>query len=139
MADTDPDFASLPPDTQREVTNAVQRLKTEFFDIMNGIRGPKSTGATTIGILPMLPTDDPIAVKLNKVTKEISQLFDYLDKGPPADKKPVPIPQSGDMPGGGPMGAAPAKPNPNALKVNLAQIRDKLQEVSTALDGIISG
>ena len=134
--DADPDFANLPPEAQQEVTNAVQRIKTEFFDIMNGIRGPRSTGMPTVGVLSVLPSDDPVAVKLNRMTRAISQLFDFLDKGPadrPAPQLVAPM-GDGEMP---PRGAAAA--NPNMLKVNLGLIRDKLQEFSEIIDAIIAG
>ena len=138
-ADVDPDFAQLSADAQQEVSNAVQRIKTEFFDMMNGIRGPRSAGATTIGVLPMLASDDPVAKKLNDMTKAINQLFDYLDKGPA--NKPAPVVQPlGDMMGseGLPPRAAGPKPNAPAFKVNLGLIRDKLQEFSANIDKIIA-
>ena len=144
MADVDPDFTQLPPEAQQEVTNAVQRIKAEFFDIKSGIRGGSDnrfTGPTTAGILPMLASEDPVAVKLTQMTKTISQLFEYLDKGP-ADK-PAPVVQ----PMGDPLGATPSlrgggtapKPNVNALKVNLGLIRERLLTFSEDLDKIIAG
>ena len=141
MPEIDPDFVNLPPETQQEVTNAVQRIRTEFFDIMQGVRGVRPTGATTVGVLPMLASDDPVAEKLNKMTRAISQLFDFLDKGSP--DRPPPVTQqllSSDMLGpASPRATAPPKPNAPVLKVNLLQIRDKLQEFSTTLDEIIAG
>ncbi len=137
MADVDPDYTALSPEVQHEVLYSVQRLKNEFYGIMMGVRGPRPTGTTTIGVLPMLPEEDPIATKLNSTVKAITQLFKYLDDGP--TDKPAPVAAAAGLdPMGG--GLAPAaKPDPKALKVNLALIRDKLQEFSTTLDGIISG
>ena len=166
-SDVDPVLAPMSVETQHEVTSVIQRIKSEFTDINWGIRGNQFSGATTVGILPMLPSDDLFASKLSDTSKAISLLFKFLDEGPtetpalpgsrPAGPGAGPGVRPGTGPGTGPgvrpgtgPGAGPGvrpgtgpgvRPgtasDPRALKVNLGLIREKLQEFGETINEII--
>lgn len=134
QADVGEAFAQLSPDKQLQVTAVVQRIKGGMADILYGIRGTRWGGSTTIGIVPMLPGDDPVAAKLNATTKAMSQFFKMLDEGPPD----APAAPGNDPPK--PAATAGAKrAEDKQLKVNLTMIRDELQFFRTALNEIIAG
>lgn len=139
-------FASLTPEKQQVVIAAVQRIKTNIMDIVFGMRGDRLTGVPTEGIVSVMTSEDPIAVKMNQTAREIDKLFKILDDGPP-EQKMRPGMATGDYMGSGmPPGVGGAKrPQPGrdskqpTLKVNLTIIHDEIQKTSTALEKIISG
>ncbi|MDR1963886.1 MAG: hypothetical protein LBQ50_08915 [Planctomycetaceae bacterium] len=139
----EPEFALLTPDQQIEVTGAVQSVKSNILNVMNGMRGTRLTGTANAGILPMFPSDDPVAAKINATVKLIAPLFKVLDEGPPEDlTKQRSLNQFGselssEMSSGGTR-AKPKDDKPQ-LKVNFSAIRDALQKMSDELGAIISG
>jgi len=137
LEDEDPDFALLSAEAKHEVTVAVRRIKSELANINWGIRGASFTGAAAIGILPELPSDDPLFRKLNDTSRAIRLLFQDLEQGPP-DKPTTTGTSSGSRSPAtsgttsGP-GTASTAPDPNALKVNLSNIRDMLNKFGNTL------
>lgn len=141
-------YANLTAEKRLEIDGSVQRLKSGLKDTVFGMRGDRiATGQTTVGIRPLLLDDDPVATKLDKTVRAISQLFKSIDEGPPEEA------QSARTTGGSSLmeessrsssssprrGSAADKKDEKLLKVNLYDIRNALQDFGATLDGIISG
>ena len=133
--EVEPSFASLSQAMKQEVTSSVQRLKWYMTCIAYGLRGNSLSGPPNAGVLPMLPANDPTAVKINGAVREIGQLLRFLDDGPqqPAAPKgaaggPAGVPPVGGPPVGGPDTARGSTSTDNDLKVTLLLIRDYLEQ-----------
>ncbi|MDR1486163.1 MAG: hypothetical protein LBT09_15260 [Planctomycetaceae bacterium] len=126
---TEPPFASLPINAQREIISIVQRVKSNtLYFMLYGMRGPKLSGPTSTGIVSVLKAEDQNWEKLNKTTKSLAGLIEILDKGKPETTA------TGT--------ARPTRPNPatrGQYKVNFTIIREALQKCSDDLNEIITG
>ncbi|MDR2346987.1 MAG: hypothetical protein LBE18_13080 [Planctomycetaceae bacterium] len=81
---TEPPFASLPPEVQREVMVIVQRVKSNaLYFILFGMRGGRLSGPTSTGVITAFESGDPNFSKLNEATKAVATLIEILDKGKP--------------------------------------------------------
>jgi hypothetical protein len=140
----EPEFALLTVEQQIEVTGAVQSIKSNILNVAYGMRGARLTGAAAVGILPMLPSDDPVAAKINSTVKLITPLFKILDEGLPEDTKQRSASTMDSMsmsemsPSSGSRTTRPRDDKPQ-LKVNFSAIRDSLQKMSDELSAIIAG
>ncbi|MCL2743030.1 MAG: hypothetical protein FWE67_04190 [Planctomycetaceae bacterium] len=150
--DTGPPFDSLPVEKKLEVINVFQRVKSEFEDIMYGIRGGvKGSASTAKGMMSAIPTDSPMVKKINSTQAAMRNLFTYLDEKDERQKKLDDRKKAAagpQMEGGGEgmvmgegIGRTSGGPNAEAdknmdikpLKVNLGDIKFALETFSAEL------
>jgi hypothetical protein len=166
QVNTGPEFDALPVEKKLEVINVFQRVKSEFADIMFGIRGSRVSASKDVkaGVQSAIPENSPVILKLNKTAAATMTLFRYLDEKDEQAKK-LEKAREKKKPSGSSMGGSSMEPMPDGmstgsgsgvssgganaeadknmdikpLKVNLGDIQEALKTFSSELDTIISG
>lgn len=119
------------------IQESMARTKSAFFSIRNAIQGKASgfSSPDATGIQPIVESDQVLWRKLRNLSTELQNACNFFDQGPPAPKKP-PVDMFSSSSGSDMMTAPPV--DPNAPKVTLGMIQEKLQEVSLKINELMA-